>query len=56
MADAFRKWYPILLGLVLPIALIATNTVWNYAGILLTIASIAWLGFAVILLAPRGTD
>lgn len=56
MADRLQKAYPILVGLFLPVLLIVTNTMWNYAGILLTIAAIVWLGFAVVLLAPKGTD
>lgn len=54
MADTLRRSFPMLLGLVLPVALILTNTVWNYGGILLTIGAIVWLGFSVLLLAPRG--
>ena len=47
------KALPVFVGVILPLLLILTNTLWNYAGILLTIAALVWLGFAVVLLGPQ---
>lgn len=55
MGERFSRAWPVAVGVVAPLLLILTNTLWNYAGILLTIAAVIWLGFATILLAPGGT-
>lgn len=52
MAGRIAKAFPVFLGVIVPLLLILTNTIWNYAGILLTITALVWLGFAVVLLGP----
>jgi len=56
MGERISRAIPILAGLVTPLALLLTNAVWAYGGILLTIASLVWIGFAVVLLAPAGSQ
>lgn len=52
MGERLAKVLPVFVGVIVPLLLILTNTLWNYAGILLTITALVWLGFAVILLGP----
>ncbi len=52
MGERLSKVLPVFVGVIVPLLLILTNTLWNYAGILLTITALVWLGFAVILLGP----
>jgi len=54
MNERLSKDLPFLIGILLPLLLILTNTLWNYAGILLTMAAIIWIGFALVLLTPSG--
>ena len=56
MGERISRAIPIVAGLVAPLALLLTNAVWAYGGILLTIASLVWIGFAVVLLAPAGSQ
>lgn len=55
MGERLSKFLPVFVGILVPLALIFTNTIWNYTGILLTVACIVWIGFAILLLAPGGT-
>lgn len=55
MADRTPRAIPIVVGLVTPLALLLTNTMWSYGGILLSIAAVVWIGFAAVLLAPSGS-
>ena len=55
MGERLSKFLPVLVGIILPVALILTNVVWNYASILLTITAIVWIGFAILFLSPSGT-
>ncbi|HKZ63503.1 MAG TPA: hypothetical protein VJ400_03570 [Thermoplasmata archaeon] len=52
MNERLSKALPFIIGLFVPLLLILTNTLWNYAGILLTMAAIVWIGFALVLLTP----
>ena len=56
MGERLSRAIPVVAGLVAPLALILTNALWGYGGILLTIASLVWIGFAVVLLAPAGSQ
>jgi len=56
MGERISRAIPIVAGLVAPLTLLLTNAVWSYGGILLTIASLVWIGFAVVLLAPAGSQ
>ena len=56
MGERTARAIPIVAGLVVPLTLLLTNAVWAYGGILLTIASLVWIGFAVVLLAPAGSQ
>ena len=56
MGERISRAIPIVAGLVAPLMLLLTNAVWSYGGILLTIASLVWIGFAVVLLAPAGAQ
>lgn len=56
MGERTSRAFPVVAGLVVPLALILTNAVWGYGGILLTIASLVWIGFAVVLLAPGASQ
>lgn len=42
----------ILITLLGPLAVILTNAIWDYGGILLTIAMMVWIGFSLVLLSP----
>ncbi len=55
MAEGTTRAIPIVAGLVAPLALLLTNAVFAYGGILLTVTSLVWIGFAVLLLAPAGS-
>lgn len=56
MGERTSRAIPVVAGLVAPLTLLLTNAVWSYGGILLTIASLVWIGFAVVLLAPAGSQ
>jgi hypothetical protein len=56
MVELRTRLFPIVAGLVIPLALLITNAVWGYGGILLTIASVVWIGFAVVLITPGGAQ
>ena len=56
MDERLLKFLPVFVGILLPLLLLFTNMVWNYAGILLTMAAIVWIGFALVLLTPSGTS
>ncbi|HEV8595589.1 MAG TPA: hypothetical protein VGR51_08685 [Thermoplasmata archaeon] len=52
MGDRLSKVFPVFVGVILPLLVIFTNAIWNYASIVLTIAALVWIGFAVVLLGP----
>lgn len=52
MDPRLAKFLPVFVGVLLPLILILTNAVWNYGTILLTITSLVWIGFALVLLTP----
>jgi len=56
MGERLSKFLPLFVGIVIPLLLIGTNMVWNYAGILLTILAIMWLGFAIVFLSPSAAS
>jgi len=56
MDPRLSRFLPLFVGVFLPLILILTNSIWNYAGILLTIASLVWIGFALVLLTPSGAQ
>lgn len=56
MAERRSQVVPVVVGILVPLLLILTNSVWGYAGILLTIGALVWLGFAIVLLIPSGTS
>ena len=52
MDERITKFLPVFVGILLPLLLVLTNMIWNYASILLTMAALVWFGFALILLSP----
>ena len=56
MGERLSKFLPLFVGIVVPLLLIGTNMVLNYAGILLTIFAIMWLGFAIVFLSPSAAS
>ena len=56
MDPRLSKFLPLFIGILLPLILILTNSIWNYAGILLTIAALVWIGFALVLLTPSAAE
>ncbi len=56
MDERLAKFLPVFLGILLPLILVFSNMVLNYASILLTIAALVWFGFGLILLAPPATE
>jgi len=55
MARLLSRFLPVFVGVGIPILLLLTNAIWNYASILLTMVALVWLGFAIIFLGPSGT-
>ena len=56
MDPRLSRFLPLFVGVFLPLILILTNSIWNYAGILLTIAALVWIGFALVLLTPSAAE
>jgi hypothetical protein len=48
----FNRFLYVFVGLAVPLILLGTNLLWNYGTILLTIVTIIWIGFALLLLSP----
>ena len=44
------------LGILVPLLLILTNSIWNYTSILLTMLALVWIGFALVLLTPSSAE
>ncbi len=44
-------WY-LVLGVAAPLALLGANAVWNFGGVLVTVACFLWIGVALALLQP----
>ena len=55
MAGRLSRFLPPFVGVGVPLILLLTNAIWNYASILLTMVVLVWLGFAIIFLSPSGT-
>ena len=55
MAGRLSRFLPPFVGIGVPLILLLTNAIWNYASILLTMVVLVWLGFAIIFLSPSGT-
>jgi len=55
MGDPRSRFLPAFLGVGLPLLLLVTNAIWNYASILLTMVVLVWFGFAIIFLSPSGS-
>ena len=53
MGERLSKFLPVFVGIFIPVILIALNTIWN-VNILITIAALLWIGFALVFLAPSG--
>lgn len=56
MANLLSRLLPFIVGIVVPLVLLLTNTVWRYGTVLLTMASIVWIGFALVLLTPSAKE
>ena len=56
MPNLLSRLLPFLLGIVVPLVLLLTNTIWSYGTVLLTMASIVWIGFALVLLTPSAKE
>jgi len=56
MDPRLSKALPLLLGILVPLLLILTNSIWSYASILLTMAALVWIGFALVLLTPSSAE
>ena len=56
MGERLSKFLPLFVGIVVPLLLIGTNMLWNYASILLTILAIMWMGFAIVFLSPSAAS
>jgi len=48
-----RLTLSVLLGFVLPVALLLVNLIWGFGGLLAFILLLIWLGLAVVLLIPE---
>ncbi len=44
-------WY-LVLGVAAPLSLVAANAIWNFGGVLVTVAAFLWIGLALALLQP----
>ena len=44
-------WY-LLLGVAAPLSLIAANAIWNFGGVLVTVAAFVWIGVALAMFQP----
>jgi len=51
MSDSTLTPWTLLIGIVLPLALLLSNLALNYAGILLTIVLLVWIGLALALMS-----
>jgi len=56
MDPRLSKALPLILGILVPLLLILTNSIWSYASILLTMAALVWIGFALVLLTPSSAE
>lgn len=56
MDPRISKALPFVLGILVPLLLILTNSIWSYTSILLTMAALVWIGFALVLLTPSGQE
>lgn len=52
MEEWLERFLYVILAVVLPLALIGVTTFLNFGGILLLIALIVWMGFALVLFSP----
>jgi len=49
MAARPGLWY-LLLGIAAPLALVSANAIWNFGGVLVTVAAFLWFGVALVML------
>lgn len=52
LASLLTKLAYVVVTVILPLAVILANAAFKFGGILLTIALVVWMGFALVLLSP----
>jgi hypothetical protein len=56
MGMSLQEWigriFYTVITLIAPLGIILANAVWNFGGVLLTIAMIVWMGFSLVILSP----